>query len=114
MNSFKEEIDDAINDIEYGVENVELILDHPFSEINQVAVIKVYTKDNLELLIKMSLVDGYSIIEYLNKIKEIQLEQQELDLKKSFDSLPNLLMYYSPEFQKQFGMKLFERLSNIK
>ncbi|KAK5574701.1 hypothetical protein RB653_009954 [Dictyostelium firmibasis] len=113
MNNFKEEIDDAINDIEYGVEKVELILDHPISVKNQVAVIKTYTKDNLELLIKMSLVEGYSLIEYNNKVKESELEL-ELDLTKSFDSLPNLLMYYSPEFQKQFGLKLFERLSNIK
>ncbi|KAN0050567.1 hypothetical protein ACTA71_003698 [Dictyostelium dimigraforme] len=113
MNSFKDEIDDAINDIEYGVEKVELMLDHPISEINQVAVIKTHTKDNLELLIKISLLEGYSIIEYINKNKCNQSEEG-LDLQKSFDSLPNLLMYYSPEFQKQFGMKLFERLSNIK
>ncbi|KAM9990362.1 hypothetical protein ACTFIY_006396 [Dictyostelium cf. discoideum] len=113
MNSFKEEIDDAINDIEYGVEKVELVLDHPICEINQVAVIKTNTKDNLELLIKMSLVDGYSIIEYIDKTKDTQLGE-DLDFQKSFDSLPNLLMHYSPEFQKQFGLKLFERLSNIK
>ncbi|EGC33904.1 hypothetical protein DICPUDRAFT_153984 [Dictyostelium purpureum] len=109
MESFRDEINDAINDVEYGVNKVEHIEGHTQSEENRAAILRVETYDNIELLVKMCIDTGYSVLEYKNN-SDPSLKE---DLNKYFDSLSNLLMNYSPEFQKRFGLKLTERLMGL-
>ncbi|KAF2074727.1 hypothetical protein CYY_003959 [Polysphondylium violaceum] len=106
--SFKDEIDDQINDVQYGVDSVEVVENHPSTNFDDnTAVLNVVTKEGVELLIEMCLHSGFKILSYNNS-------KEPLDTSKSFDALSNLIMNYSEMFRIEFSNKLIERLSGIK
>jgi len=107
--SFQDEIDDQINDVEYGVSSIKIIENHPSATNfeDSVAVLNVITKEGLDLDIIMNLHSGFQILNYKNS-------NDTLDTSKTFDTLSNLIMFYSEQFRIEFSNKLMERLSGLK
>ncbi|GAM18777.1 hypothetical protein SAMD00019534_019520, partial [Acytostelium subglobosum LB1] len=112
--TFDEEIEDAINDVSFGVESVSVLKDHPQSSFSSgIVVLDVKCKEKYTILVKMSMNDGYSVIEHSEPNRMTSRDEDEGPAPPFFDALPNLLMRYSDMYQTEFQNQLFQRLTSL-
>ncbi|EFA85024.1 hypothetical protein PPL_02020 [Heterostelium album PN500] len=112
MDNFDLEIKAAIDDISFGVENVTILRDHQKSDVGSgVVMLQVICHEQFILLIRMSMIDGFQVLEYIDNNSNNNSNSK--DINQSFDSLSSLLMNYSDKYQLAFQQQLFNRLSKL-
>ncbi|KYR00018.1 hypothetical protein DLAC_03515 [Tieghemostelium lacteum] len=112
LDTFQLEIEDAISDVSYGVDKINILTNHPETRLQKcIVILEIQTKENVLLYIRMSLHEGFNVIEY-KPLTDTKFTISNEDTR-SFDTLANLLLNLSSSFQQLFHQQLFQRLSAI-
>ncbi|EGG14063.1 hypothetical protein DFA_11826 [Cavenderia fasciculata] len=116
---FKKEIEAAIEDVSYGVKELKVLDKDPRSDVDGgVVLFNIECHEPLSILIRMSMHEGFSLIELKGELDQESSAKQDQSRSSPctppvFDSLPNIVMYYSHSFQQKFNELLFSKLAGL-